>query len=75
VFNPLDPSIWLEAEEGIEMKKFGFATLIVSGLTAAALGLGAPAQADIVTNPVTPNYQVDNHDNANTTNGFIDVPF
>jgi hypothetical protein len=29
------------------MKKFGFATLIASGLTAAVLGLAGPAQADI----------------------------
>jgi hypothetical protein len=61
--------------EGIEMKNFGFATLIASSLTAAVLGLAGPAQADIVTNPVTPNYQVDNHDNTNTTNGFVDLPF
>jgi hypothetical protein len=57
------------------MKKFGFATLIASSLTASVLGLAGPAQADIVTTPVTPNYQVDNHDNANTTNGFVDLPF
>jgi hypothetical protein len=57
------------------MKKFGFATLIASSLTAAVLGLAGPAQADIVTNPVAPHYQVDNHDNVNTTNGFADVPF
>jgi hypothetical protein len=62
-------------EEGVKMKKFGFATLIASGLSAAVLGFAGPAQADIVTNPVTPHYHVDNHDNANTTNGFIDVPF
>jgi hypothetical protein len=29
------------------MKKFGFATVIASGLTAAVLGLAGPAQADI----------------------------
>lgn len=57
------------------MNKFGFAAMIASGLAAAALGFGAPAQADIVTNPVAPHYQVDNHDNLNTTNGFVDVPF
>jgi hypothetical protein len=62
-------------KEGIKMKKFGFATLIASGLTAAVLGLAAPALADIVTNPVAPHYQVDNHDNLNTTNGFVDLPF
>jgi hypothetical protein len=57
------------------MKKFGFATLIASGLTAAVLGFAGPAQADIVTTPTMPHYHVDNHDNANTTNGFVDVPF
>lgn len=29
------------------MKKFGFATLIASGLTAAMLGLAGPAQAGV----------------------------
>ena len=29
------------------MKKFGFATIIASGLAAAVLGLAGPAQADI----------------------------
>jgi hypothetical protein len=57
------------------MNKFGFATLIASGLTAAVLGFAGPAQADIVTNPAIPHYHVDNHDEANTTNGFVDVPF
>jgi hypothetical protein len=57
------------------MKKFGFVTLIASGLTAAVLGFAGPAQADIVTNPTMPHYHADNHDEANTTNGFIDVPF
>ena len=57
------------------MKKLGFATLIASGLTAAVLGFAGPAQADIVTNPTTPTYSVDNHGNANTTNGFVDRPF
>jgi hypothetical protein len=54
------------------MKKIGFATLIASGLTAAALGFAVPAQAD---NPAQPHYSVDNHDEANTTNGFVDQPF
>jgi hypothetical protein len=62
-------------KEGIKMKKFGFATLIAGGLTAAVLGFAGPAQADIVTSPTLPHYSVDNHDNANTTNGFVDVPF
>jgi hypothetical protein len=59
------------------MKKFGFATLIASGLTAAVLGFAGPAQADIVTNPTSPvpSHHVDNHDEVNTTNGFVDVPF
>jgi hypothetical protein len=30
------------------MKKFGFATMIASGLTAAVLGLAGPAQADVI---------------------------
>lgn len=29
------------------MKKFGFATIVASGLAAAVVGLAAPAQADI----------------------------
>lgn len=29
------------------MKKFGFATIIASGLTAAVLGLAGPAVADV----------------------------
>ncbi len=57
------------------MKKLGFVTLIAGGLTAAVLGFTGPAQADVVTNPTLPHYSVDNHDNANTTNGFVDVPF
>jgi hypothetical protein len=57
------------------MKKLGFATLIASGLTAVVLGFAGPAQADIVTTPSLPHYSVGNHDNANTTNGFVDRPF
>lgn len=59
------------------MKKFGFATLIASGLTAAVLGFAGPAQAAIGTSPTIPgpNYHVDNHDEANTSNGFVDLPF
>jgi hypothetical protein len=30
------------------MKKFGFATVIASGLAAAVLGFAAPAQADAI---------------------------
>jgi hypothetical protein len=62
-------------EEGIEMKKFGFATLIASGLTAGVLGFAGPAQADMATTPTLPHYSVDNHDEANTTNGFVDGAF
>jgi hypothetical protein len=29
------------------MKKFGFASIVASGLAAAVLGLAAPAQADL----------------------------
>ena len=57
------------------MKNFGFATLIASGLTAAVLGFAGPARADIVTTPSLPHYSVDNHDEVNTTNGFVDRPF
>jgi hypothetical protein len=57
------------------MKNFGIATLIVSGLTAAVLGFAGPAQADIVNTPTLPHYSVDNHDEATTTNGFVDAPF
>jgi hypothetical protein len=28
-----------------------------------------------VTSPTLPHYSVDNHDEANTTNGFVDLPF
>jgi hypothetical protein len=35
-------------EEGIKMKKFGFATIAASGLAAAVIGLAGPANADIV---------------------------
>ena len=57
------------------MKNFGFATLIASGLTAAVLGFAGPAQADSISTPAYPHYSVDNHDEANTTNGFVDSPF
>ena len=30
------------------MKKFGFATVIASGLAAAVLGFAGPAQADVI---------------------------
>ena len=39
-------------EEGTEMKKFGFAAVIASGLVAGVLGLAAPAQA-IAAGPVS----------------------
>jgi hypothetical protein len=55
------------------MKKFGFATVIPTGLTAAVLGFAGTAWADIVANPAVPHF--DNHDNADTTDGFVDVPF
>jgi hypothetical protein len=34
-----------ETKEGTQMKKFGFATVLAGGLTAAVLGLAAPAGA------------------------------
>jgi hypothetical protein len=37
-----------ETEKGTKMKKFGFATIIASGLAAAVLGFAGPAQADSV---------------------------
>lgn len=60
-----------------EMNKFGLFTVLASGLIAAVLGVAGPAHADIVINPPTPapHYHVDNHDNADTTNGFVDQPF
>ena len=57
------------------MRKFGFARLIASGLTAAVLGFAGPARADIATTPTLPHYSVANHDGANTTTGFVDAPF
>lgn len=56
------------------MKKFGFATLVATSMTAAVLGLAGTAQAAPVT-PVGPHYSVDNHDEVNTTNGFVDQAF
>lgn len=57
------------------MKKFGFAAVIAGGLTAAVLGVAGPAQADVVTIPTGPGYHVDNHDEANTSGGFVDRAF
>jgi hypothetical protein len=56
------------------MKKFGFATLIASSMTAAVLGLAVPAEA-MTGAPIGPHYSVDNHDTVNTTNGFYDQAF
>lgn len=56
------------------MKKIGVSTLIAGGLAAAVFGFAAPAQADPGT-PIGPHYSVDNHDEVNTTNGFVDLPF
>jgi hypothetical protein len=61
-------------EEGTKVKKFGFAAVIATGMSAAVLGLAAPAMAEYVT-PVGPTYTVDNHDQTNTTNGWVDRPF
>jgi hypothetical protein len=38
---------------GIEMKKFGFATIVASGLAAAFFGFAAPAQASTVVSAPT----------------------
>jgi hypothetical protein len=58
VFNRLDGTERLQevasrptgpnGEEGTKMKKFGFATMIASGLAAAVLGFAGPAQADAI---------------------------
>jgi hypothetical protein len=47
-FNQSDrlPSRTNQTEEGTKMKKFGFATVIASGLAAAVLGFAGPAGAD-----------------------------
>jgi hypothetical protein len=45
------------------MKKFGFATIVASGLAAAVLGLAGPAQAEI-----------GHHDWANTVQQQASVP-
>lgn len=39
-----------EEEEVLEMKKFGFASVIAAGMAAAVLGLAGPAQADVAHN-------------------------
>jgi 5-formaminoimidazole-4-carboxamide-1-beta-D-ribofuranosyl 5'-monophosphate synthetase len=57
------------------MKKFGIATVIASGLTAAVLGFAGQAQAGVNITPTGPTYSVDNHDEISTTNGFVDRPF
>ena len=50
------------------MKKFGFATVVAGGLTAAVLGLAGPAQADIGhngwVNNVQPHVSVPEVDNS-----------
>ena len=56
----------------IEMKKFEFSTVVAGTMFAAMLGFAGPAAAGITTDPATPHYSVDNHDNTNTTNGFVD---
>ena len=61
-----------EQKKMVATKKFGIAALVVSGLAAAVLGFAAPAQAGIDTNPGLPHYIAGNHDDANTTGGFVD---
>jgi hypothetical protein len=46
-FGPPRTGYHRKKEEGMKMKKLGFATVIASGLAAAMLGLAGPAQADI----------------------------
>ena len=45
------------------MKKFGFATIVASGVTAVMLGLAGPAQADI-----------GHHDWVNNVSPHVSVP-
>jgi hypothetical protein len=45
--SPQGSSTTQKKEEGTKMKKFGFATIIASGLTAAFLGLAGPASAGV----------------------------
>ena len=45
--SPEGPNPTEKKEEGTKMKKFGFATIIASGLTAAFLGLAGPASAGV----------------------------
>lgn len=61
------------------MKKFGFATVVASGLAAAALGFAAPALANdaAVTVPVTPtgfSSGVDHLDWLNNIQPKVNVP-
>lgn len=58
----------------IDMKKLSIATMLATSMTAAVLGLAAPAQA-AVHSPAGPSYSVDNQDEVNTTNGFVDQAF
>ena len=46
-----------EEEKDRRMKKFGFATIVASGMVAAVLGLAGPAQADIGHNGWVNNVQ------------------
>jgi hypothetical protein len=46
-FGPLRTGHHRKKEEGMKMKKLGFASIIASGLTAAVVGLAAPASAGV----------------------------
>jgi phosphoribosylcarboxyaminoimidazole (NCAIR) mutase len=50
-------------EEGLEMKKFGFATIAATAFAAALVGLAAPAAATTVAAPVQVGYStgIDHH--------------
>jgi hypothetical protein len=73
--NPFQPSEHQpQQKKMIHMKKFGIATMIATSMTAAVLGLAAPAQA-AMHSPAGPSYSVDNHDEVTTTNGFVDQAF
>ena len=61
-----------EQKNMIEMKKSRLVSANAGSLVAATLGFAGPAHAGITTDPVAPHYSVDNHDEVNTTNGFVD---
>jgi hypothetical protein len=51
------------------MKKFGFATIVASGLAAAVLGLAGPAQADLGHNDWV--HQIQQHATVGSVNSSV----